>query len=84
MDPDPRPFVFAGKVLCCAYLVVGIGLFAIPIGTVFESFQDVLAGKAETAANKVCIPLVSNSSLRPSPDGCPDGIAGTSSWIFPV
>ena len=32
----------AGKILCCALCVMGIALFTIPVGTVFEAFQDVL------------------------------------------
>lgn len=35
-------FTWPGKVLCCALCVMGIALFAIPVGTVFEAFQDVL------------------------------------------
>lgn len=46
-------FTVPGKVLCCAYIVIGIGLFAIPIGTVFESFQDVLASKQEEMVEQV-------------------------------
>ena len=35
-------FTWPGKILCCALCVMGIALFAIPVGTVFEAFQDVL------------------------------------------
>ena len=36
-------FTVPGKILCCFFCVVGIALFAIPIGTLFEAFGDVLA-----------------------------------------
>ncbi|CAM9528674.1 unnamed protein product, partial [Phaeothamnion confervicola] len=36
-------FTVCGKALCCTLCVVGIALFAIPVGTIFESFSDVLA-----------------------------------------
>lgn len=35
-------FTWAGKILCLILCVMGIALFAIPVGTVFEAFQDVL------------------------------------------
>ena len=35
-------FTWPGKILCCVLCVMGIALFAIPVGTVFEAFQDVL------------------------------------------
>lgn len=35
-------FTWPGKILCCILCVMGIALFAIPVGTVFEAFQDVL------------------------------------------
>ncbi|CAN0411363.1 unnamed protein product, partial [Ectocarpus fasciculatus] len=35
-------FTWAGKVLCCVLCVFGIVLFGIPVGTVFEAFQDVM------------------------------------------
>lgn len=35
-------FTWPGIILCCALCVMGIALFAIPVGTVFEAFQDVL------------------------------------------
>ncbi|CAN0494324.1 unnamed protein product, partial [Ectocarpus sp. 12 AP-2014] len=35
-------FTWAGKVLCCLLCVFGIVLFGIPVGTVFEAFQDVM------------------------------------------
>lgn len=43
-------FTPGGKIVCVIYCVVGIGLYGIPIGAVFEAFSDVLAedeGKAE-------------------------------------
>ena len=36
-----------GKFVCIAVVVLGIGLFAIPVGTVFEAFRDVLTAKQE-------------------------------------
>lgn len=35
-------FTWPGKILCCVLCIVGIALFAIPVGTVFEGFQEVL------------------------------------------
>lgn len=35
-------FTWPGKILCMFLCVMGIALFAIPVGTVFEAFQDVL------------------------------------------
>lgn len=35
-------FTWPGKILCCILCIMGIALFAIPVGTVFEAFQDVL------------------------------------------
>jgi len=41
-------FSIPGKVLCMFMVVVGIALFAIPVGTIFEAFSEVLAeGKDE-------------------------------------
>ena len=37
-------FTIPGKVLCCFFCVVGIALYSIPIGFLFEAFQDVLGG----------------------------------------
>lgn len=31
-----------GKVLCCFLVVAGIGLYSIPVGTLFDAFQGVL------------------------------------------
>ncbi|CAM9449358.1 unnamed protein product, partial [Hapterophycus canaliculatus] len=35
-------FTWPGKVLCCVLCVFGIVLFGIPVGTVFEAFQEVM------------------------------------------
>lgn len=43
-------FTPGGKVLCCLFCVLGIALFAIPVGTIFEAFGDVLAELAEGGA----------------------------------
>ena len=33
-----------GKVLCCFLVVAGIGLYAIPVGALFDSFQNRMEG----------------------------------------
>lgn len=35
-------FSWPGKIMCMLLCVMGIALFAIPVGTIFEAFQDVL------------------------------------------
>lgn len=40
-------FTWGGQIVCMLFVVVGIGLFAIPVGTVFEAFEDVLTAKQE-------------------------------------
>jgi len=40
-------FTPGGKIVCVIYCVVGIGLYGIPIGAVFEAFSDVLADQEE-------------------------------------
>eukprot|EP00434_Breviolum_minutum_P004355 symbB.v1.2.003836.t1/scaffold216.1/size293228/21 len=40
-------FLGGGKIVCVIYCVVGIGLYGIPIGAVFEAFSDVLADQEE-------------------------------------
>jgi len=40
-------FTSGGKIVCLVYCVVGIGLYGIPIGAVFEAFSDVLADKED-------------------------------------
>ena len=37
-------FTVPGKILCCFFCVIGIGLFSIPIGFLFDAFQDILGG----------------------------------------
>ena len=38
-----QDFTILGKIICIVYCLIGIALFAIPTGTIFESFGDVLA-----------------------------------------
>lgn len=45
-------FTWPGKILCCALCVMGIALFAIPVGTVFEAFQDVLQEVNDSAEDE--------------------------------
>ncbi|CAM9445641.1 unnamed protein product [Discosporangium mesarthrocarpum] len=40
-------FSWPGKILCVILCVMGIALFAIPVGTVFEAFNDVLLESTE-------------------------------------
>ena len=35
-------FTWPGKILCMVMVLVGIALFAIPVGTIFEAFGEVL------------------------------------------
>lgn len=40
-------FTPAGQIVCTFYCVMGIGLYGIPVGAVFEAFSDVLAEAEE-------------------------------------
>lgn len=40
-------FTPAGKMVCMWYAAVGIAVFSLPVGSVFEAFGDALAEKAE-------------------------------------
>eukprot|EP00913_Durusdinium_trenchii_P025332 g23782.t1 len=45
-------FTPGGKIVCVIYCVVGIGLYGIPIGAVFEAFSDVLADQEDEAEDE--------------------------------
>eukprot|EP00752_Nemacystus_decipiens_P005802 g5248.t1 len=45
-------FTWPGKVLCCVLCVFGIVLFGIPVGSVFEAFQDVMQEVHEEEAEE--------------------------------
>lgn len=43
-------FTVGGKILCCALCLLGIGLFSLPIGFLFEALSTVLAERGAAAA----------------------------------
>jgi hypothetical protein len=45
-------FSLPGKVLCCLLVVVGIGLYSIPVGALFDAFGEVLAEEKEEEKKK--------------------------------
>jgi len=38
-------FTFAGKLVCMFLCIVGIGLYAVPLGSLFDSFGSVLESR---------------------------------------
>ena len=44
-DWEKFDFTPEGKILCVFYCVIGVGIFAIPIGAIFEAFRTVLGGE---------------------------------------
>jgi len=45
-------FSLPGKVLCCFLVVVGIGLYSIPVGALFDAFGEVLAEEKKEQKKK--------------------------------
>ena len=45
-------FTFGGKVLCILLVVVGIGIYSIPIGSLFDAFGDVIGGGDDDEGNE--------------------------------
>ena len=40
-------FTVPGKILCCIFCIIAIAIFALPIGFLFDAFQDELGGQDE-------------------------------------
>merc|ERR1719172_140490 len=45
-------FTPCGKMVCLFYCVAGIGVYSIPVGAVFEAFNNVLAERDASVADK--------------------------------